>query len=101
MLAVAAIERYKRCTALLGLGAFCLCFSQGSTGVLKTSRLPTWINKKEEEHGFYKILPANTADHLYQLWQSCSNHHEIRDSLLCSGKPPYDQAVRKMIMAMA
>ena len=31
---------------------------------------------EEEEEGFYKILPANTADHLCQSWQSCSNHHE-------------------------
>ncbi len=31
----------------------------------------------EEEEGFYKFLPANTADRLCQLWQSCSNHHEI------------------------
>ncbi len=27
-----------------------------------------------EEEGFYKFLPANTAD---RLCQSCSNHHEI------------------------
>ena len=32
---------------------------------------------EEEEEGFYKFLPANTADRLCQLWQSCSNHHEI------------------------
>ncbi len=33
--------------------------------------------KEEEEEGFYKFLPANTADRLCQSWQSCSNHHEI------------------------
>ena len=27
--------------------------------------------------GFYKFLPANTADRLCQSWQSCSNHHVI------------------------
>ena len=32
---------------------------------------------EEEEEGFYKFLPANTADRLCQSWQSCSNHHEI------------------------
>ena len=33
--------------------------------------------EEEEEKGFYKFLPANTADRLCQSWQSCSNHHEI------------------------
>ena len=33
--------------------------------------------QEEEEEGFYKFLPANTADRLCQSWQSCSNHHEI------------------------
>ena len=33
--------------------------------------------EEEEEEGFYKFLPANTADRLCQSWQSCSNHHEI------------------------
>ncbi|DBA96010.1 TPA: hypothetical protein ACH3X1_001514 [Trebouxia sp. C0004] len=33
--------------------------------------------EEEEEEGFYKILPANTADHLCQSWPSCSDHHEI------------------------
>jgi len=32
---------------------------------------------EEEEEGFYKFLPANTADRLCQSWQSCSIHHEI------------------------
>ncbi len=32
---------------------------------------------EEEEEGFYKFLPANTADRLCQSWQSCSNHHKI------------------------
>ena len=27
--------------------------------------------EEEEEEGFYKLLPANKADHLCQLWQSC------------------------------
>ena len=31
----------------------------------------------EEEEGFYKFLPANSADRLCQSWQSCSNHHKI------------------------
>ena len=30
----------------------------------------------EEEEGFYKFLPANTANCLCQSWQSCSNHHD-------------------------
>ena len=30
----------------------------------------------EEEEEFYKLLPANKADHLCQLWQSCSDLHE-------------------------
>ncbi len=34
-------------------------------------------NSCEEEEGFYKFLPANTADRLCQSWQSCSNHHKI------------------------
>jgi len=35
------------------------------------------MEEEEEEEGFYKFLPANTADCLCQSWQSCSNHHEI------------------------
>ena len=35
------------------------------------------VTEEEEEEGFYKFLPANTADRLCQSWQSCSNHHEI------------------------
>ena len=31
---------------------------------------------EEEEEGFDKFLPANTADRLCQSWQSCSNYHE-------------------------
>ena len=27
--------------------------------------------EEEEEEGFYKFLPANTADRLGQSWQSC------------------------------
>jgi len=30
--------------------------------------------EEKEEDGFYKFLPANTADRLCQSWQSCSNH---------------------------
>ena len=33
------------------------------------------LRKKEE---FYKLLPANKADHLCQLWQSCSDLHKIQ-----------------------
>ena len=32
----------------------------------------------EEEEEFYKLLPANKADHLCQLWQSCSDLHKIQ-----------------------
>ncbi len=39
--------------------------------------LATMGEEEEEEEGFYKFLPANTADRLCQSWQSCSNHHEI------------------------
>ena len=28
-------------------------------------------DSEEEEEGFYKFLPANTADRLCQSWQSC------------------------------
>ena len=31
-----------------------------------------------EEEEFYKLLPANKADHLCQLWQSCSDLHKIQ-----------------------
>ena len=33
---------------------------------------------QEEEEEFYKLLPANKADHLCQLWQSCSDLHKIQ-----------------------
>ncbi len=33
--------------------------------------------EEEEEEAFYKLLPANKAEHLCQSWQSCSNLHEI------------------------
>ena len=33
---------------------------------------------EEEEEEFYKLLPANKADHLCQLWQSCSDLHKIQ-----------------------
>ena len=35
---------------------------------------PSQLLVQEEEEGFYKFLPANTADRLCQSWQSCSNH---------------------------
>ena len=35
-------------------------------------------NQKEEDEEFYKLLPANKADHLCQLWQSCSDLHKIQ-----------------------
>ena len=41
------------------------------------SRLESGSLAIEEEEGHYKMLSANTADHWYQLWQPCSNHHEI------------------------
>ena len=31
----------------------------------------TYGEGEEEEEGFDKLLPANKADHLCQLWQSC------------------------------
>ena len=31
----------------------------------------------EEGEEFYKLLPANKADCLRQLWQSCSDLHRI------------------------
>ena len=34
-------------------------------------------NDSEEEE-VYKLLPANKANHLCQLWQSCSDLHEIQ-----------------------
>ena len=37
----------------------------------------TVLNAEEEEE-FYKLLPANKADHLCQLWQSCSDLHKIQ-----------------------
>jgi len=30
-----------------------------------------YVKEEEEEEGFYKFLPANTADRLGQSWQSC------------------------------
>ena len=35
-------------------------------------------SEEEEEEEFYKLLPANKADHLCQLWQSCSDLHKIQ-----------------------
>ena len=79
--------------ALLGLGAFCLCFSQGSTGILETSRLPTWINKNEEEHGLHftrfcqptqPITCTNYGNHVQIIMRSetvyyvVENPHMIR-----------------------
>ena len=38
----------------------------------------TKLQEEEEEiEGFYKLLPANKADYLCQLWQSCSDLHAI------------------------
>ena len=34
--------------------------------------------EEEEEEEFYKLLPANKADHLCQLWQSCSDLYKIQ-----------------------
>ena len=36
------------------------------------------LGTEEEEEKFYKLLPANKADHLCQLWQSCSDLHKIQ-----------------------
>ena len=36
------------------------------------------VGCEEEEEEFYKLLPANKADHLCQLWQSCSDLHKIQ-----------------------
>jgi len=51
-----------------------------STWVLGMAADPLGVDVsglEEEEEGFYKFLPANTADRLCQSWQSCSIHHEI------------------------
>ena len=45
------------------------------------------LSEEEEEEGFYKILPANTADHMCQSWQSCSNHHEVQTVYSVCCKP--------------
>ena len=36
------------------------------------------LSRCAEEEEFYKLLPANKADHLCQLWQSCSDLHNIQ-----------------------
>ena len=33
--------------------------------------------EEEEEEEDHKLLPADKADHLCQLWQSCSDLHKI------------------------
>ena len=51
-------------------------------GALHASSLRVYellpLKEEEEEEEFYKLLPANKADHLCQLWQSCSDLHEIQ-----------------------
>ena len=42
------------------------------------SRRCYMLDVEEEEEEFYKLLPANKADHLCQLWQSCSDLHKIQ-----------------------
>ena len=49
---------------------------QGNT--LKVLWIPVNATSEEEEEEFYKLLPANKADHLCQLWQSCSDLHKIQ-----------------------
>ena len=36
------------------------------------------LTEEEEEEEFYKLLPANKADHFCQSWQSCSDLHKIQ-----------------------
>ena len=43
----------------------------GTTQTARQSRPFLETQKEEEEEEFYKLLPANKADHLCQLWQSC------------------------------
>ncbi len=75
----AATEDHKR----VAFQIFCLNSNlynkQTAPLAVHDVRLRTHGSKEEEEEeeGFYKFLPANTADRLCQLWQSCSNHHEI------------------------
>ena len=46
--------------------------------LLRRSTVSNRTSRDPPETGFYKILPANTADHLCQSWQLCSNHHEVQ-----------------------
>ena len=52
-----------------------LLFLDCSTIKSSSSYFRTAAAKEEE---FYKLLPANKADHLCQLWQSCSDLHKIQ-----------------------
>ena len=40
--------------------------------------ITTKYDDRIEEEEFYKLLPANKADHLCQLWQSCSDLYKIQ-----------------------
>ncbi len=62
-----------RCVSGGGLKAH----ANGRAGSRRRTKRKCRNHLEEEEEGFYKFLPANTADRLCQSWQSCSNHHEI------------------------
>ena len=50
----------------------------------------SFTEEKEEE--FCKLLPANKANHLCQLWQSCSDLHKVQTICAVVGKLPNDWA---------
>ncbi len=64
------------CNSFTGRFRQCVFISATSLQQTVTAKLRT-AHSEEEEEGFYKFLPANTADRLCQSWQSCSNHHKI------------------------
>ena len=47
-------------------------------GMMMMTILPVIVHAIKEEEEFYKLLPANKADHLCQSWQSCSDLHKIQ-----------------------
>ena len=61
-------------TALLGLYTFKEAHSLCAAG----APLENTAQTQKEQEAFYKLLPANKADHLCQLWQSFSDLHKIQ-----------------------
>ena len=66
------------------------CHWYNQTQALNQIGVETNHKKKK---GFYKLLPANKTDHLCQLWQSCSDLHEMLGSSVTSG----DSSIRNQI----